>query len=143
MSTQRRVYRLQCMSCTNRAEGSRAHRDGFPSLAGSMQELAGSALFARSVDAQAGGGTASPVRSATHLANMATNSLQKDHRSIRLVRQGQLPQGSTAHRHSLSPISILSRSVRVHPTLPQDPAGNRRRAERHDGKRNLYLKHPA
>lgn len=143
MSTQRRVYRLQCRSCTNRAEEREAHRDGISSPAGNMQGLSFFAPFARVVDAHAGGETASPVRSATYRAKVATNSLQKDHRSIRLVRQGQPPQGSTAYRHPLSPSSILSGSARVHPTLPQDPAGNRRRAERHDGKRNLHFKHAA
>lgn len=143
MSTQRRAYRLQCMGCTNRAAEREANRDGIPSLAGSMQELSDPAPFARVVNTHAGGETASPWRLATPQAKVATNSLQKETHLARLVRQGHPFTGSTAHRSRLSPSSILSGSARVHPTLPQDPAANGRRAERHDGKGNLHFKHAA
>ena len=40
-------------------------------------------------------------------------------------------------------ISLLSGSASSHPALPQAPTGVRRRAERYDGKGNLYLQHAA
>ena len=143
MSTQRRVYRLQCMSCTNRAAEREAHRDGIPSRASSMQELSDPAPFARLVHAHAGGETASPRSLATTRAKTATNSLQEESRSVRLVQHSHPLKGSTAHWSFPSPNSILSGSAHVHPTLPQDPAANGRRAERYDGKGNLHFKHAA
>jgi len=44
---------------------------------------------------------------------------------------------------SLSHIPLPSGLLRLHPSLPQDPAGRRRWAERYDGKRDLYLQHAA
>ncbi len=142
MSTQRRAYRLQCMSCTNRAEEREANRDGSLSPA-TMRVLPSPAPFARVIHASVSGGTASPKRLVTQWAKVATNSLQKENRSVRFVRHGQPLHRSTAYRSSLSPNSILSGFARVHPTLPQDPAANGCRAERHDGKGNLHFKHAA
>jgi len=47
------------------------------------------------------------------------------------------------HRYSSPPISIPSGSAKIHPASPQAPADCCRRAERHDGKRDLYLQHAA
>jgi hypothetical protein len=82
-------------------------------------------------------------------APMAMTSLQKDPRSVGLVCPGTpsfrvVDVGSRAtRRHSLSPVSILSGSAPLHPTLPQDPAVDCGWAERHDGKGNLHFKHAA
>ena len=46
-------------------------------------------------------------------------------------------------RSSLPPIPFLSGLARLHLTLPHAPAGSSRRAERHDGKGNLYFVHAA
>jgi hypothetical protein len=40
-------------------------------------------------------------------------------------------------------IPIIPVCARLHPTLPQAPAGTVRWAERHDGKRDLYFQHAA
>ncbi len=48
-----------------------------------------------------------------------------------------------AHRPSLPHIPFLPVRTRLHPSLPQAPAGEVRWAERHDGKRDLYLQHAA
>jgi hypothetical protein len=138
MSTQRLVCRLQCMSYKNRA-GEREPLSGRMSL----KERFAPAPFARFHRALADGITAPPERLATIPARVATNSLQKDIHSVRLVRHDYFPQGSTAYRSSLSPISFLPGSALVHPTLPQAPAGTRLWAERYDGKRDLHFKHAA
>jgi len=47
------------------------------------------------------------------------------------------------HRYSSRPISIPSDSSKPLPASPQAPADNCLRAERHDGKRDLYFQHAA
>jgi len=64
----------------------------------------------------------------------------------RATRRYSSPAGSPRTDHRLraaDPISIPSDSSKSHPASPQAPADNRRRAERHDGKRDLYLQHAA
>jgi hypothetical protein len=90
---------------------------------------------------------------------LVANSLQKDHRAVRLVsndaacssrgtRLARPPRCRPVRQSppagsSLPPISFLTGSARLHLTLPQAPAGERRWAERQDGKGNLYFKHAA
>jgi hypothetical protein len=138
MSTQRRVCRSQCMSHQNRAGERGPLNDTM-----SSEERSAPALFTRFCRALADGKTAPPEGLATTPARVATNSLQKDIHSVRLVRHDYYPQGSTAYRSPLSPISFLTGSALVHPTLPQAPDGIRRWAERYDGKRDLHFKHAA
>jgi hypothetical protein len=141
MSTQRRVSRWQRTSCTERARAL-----GHPSPAPVTQ-------YDR---ACANSGTAPPGIPAW----LATNSLQTDHhieQFVRLVwlanRRGSPPLSGAGrcaatsipatHGSSFSPISIPSGFARLHPTLPQAPAGRRHWAERYDGKRDLHLQHAA
>ena len=142
MSTQRRVCRLQRMSRTNRVRERGALSDVILSQ-GRAQERSSPGPFARIDQAFANGVTAPPERLATRAARVATNSLQKDSFSVRLVRHGYSSQGSTAYRSSLSPISILPGFARSHLTLPQAPAVDCCWAERHDGKRDLHFQHAA
>jgi hypothetical protein len=86
---------------------------------------------------------------------MATNSLQLGHRFVHLerlllkdVRRGSPPFGAVRNPATgivtivrFPPLRIPSPPGRLFFTLPQVPAGYRRRAERYDGKRNLYLQH--
>jgi hypothetical protein len=52
--------------------------------------------------------------------------------------------GTPATYGSFPPhIPSLADFTRFHPTLPQDPTGIRRWAERYDGKRDLHLQHAA
>jgi hypothetical protein len=135
--------RWQHISCMNRAGA-----DGRSSLApvaryGYLRAIGLTAHPERfhPVDNELSPGT--PARS-------ATDSLQKDQRKVRflrhIVRHGYPPLGSRSaqpgfpsHGSSLSPISILPGSARLHLTLPQAPAGDRRWAERYDGKRDLHF----
>jgi hypothetical protein len=102
--------------------------------------------------ANASSGTARPKT----LVPLATNSLQKDHRIVPLVRQdarrGSPPLWTGSHeaygppaplRSCLSLLSVLSGSARLHPTLPYAPAGLSRWAERYDGQGNLHFEHAA
>jgi len=50
---------------------------------------------------------------------------------------------SVSPRSSLPPIPFPSGTTRLHLTLPQAPAAYQRRAERYDGKRDLYFLHAA
>lgn len=121
-----------------------------------------SAPFARHVCALAGGGTAplwSIVWSA--LAWLATKFLQSDQPLGKRVRPafeaertGSPPPPPSAcrlavlgkpvsPRSSLPPIPFPSGYPRLHVTLPQDPAADQRRAERYDGKRDLYFLYAA
>ena len=143
MSTQRRENRWQRTSCTGSA--------GAP-------EQVCSAPDARQVRAYANDGTAPPGIS----VRLATNSLQSDYRSNRIVRlvrffsldirRGSPPPGAgnrtdtgspATHGSPPPPIPFPSGFARIHPALPQIPAGIRRWAERYDGKRDLYLQHAA
>ena len=137
MSTQRRANRWQRTGSTKRA---------------AVLEISFPAPVVRSVRALANGGTAPPLYGAW----LATNSLQLDHRFLQLagqeIRRGSPPPGPghhtkysypATHGSSLRHIPFPSGSTRLHLTLSQDPTGNCRRAERYDGKRDLYLQHAA
>ena len=128
--------------------------------------MAHTALIARHDRANASDGTAPPgslrfCPSDQHLSpgitrRTATISLQKDYRIVLLVlqelRRGSPPFGAgigaeigtpANHGSSLPHIPSPSGFATLHPTLPQVLAGRRRRAERYDGKGNLYLQHAA
>ncbi len=59
---------------------------------------------------------------------------------------GEVPKDNSsaagARRSSLRHLSFPV-PARLHPALPQAPTGNRRWAERYDGKRDLYFQHAA
>ena len=87
---------------------------------------------------------------------LATNSLQLGYRIVQLVLQdlrhssppfGTGPGGETGtpatHGSSLPHISSPFCLARLHPTLPQVPAGKRLWTERYDGKRNMHFQHAA
>ena len=137
-------FRRQCTSCTERVEG--RGRSVFPSPA-------------RFGCAAAGGGTA-PLWSIIWSIGVwvATNFLQADLAigqrvpllltADRRVSPTHFPRigapGVTnSPRSSLPPIPFPSGLTRLHWTLPQAPAADQRRAERYDGKRDLYLLHAA
>ena len=153
MSTQRRVSRWQRTRCMERTEAL-----GHPSLAPDAQYG----------HARANSETAPPGKLIWfHLSDkdlspggpvmLATNSLQTDHHIEQLVVQdvccGSPPPGGAGrlaatgtraiHGSSLSHNPLLSGFARLHPTLPQDPAGRSCWAERYDGKRDLHLQHAA
>jgi hypothetical protein len=145
MSTQKRENRWQRMSCTERAGAG-----SFPLPSD----------LARYVCAIANGGTA-PLLSIfwSAYAWLATKFLQTDYPIRQLVR----PVPTARHRSSPPPrvgrraalgiqasprsslphISRLSGFAHFRRSLPQAPAGNHRRAERYDGKRDLYFQHAA
>jgi hypothetical protein len=145
MSTQKRENRWQHKSCTERA--------GVGSFPLPSQ-------IARYVCAVASGGTA-PLLSIVWSAYawLATKFLQMDYPIRQLVRpvsqakyRGTPPPrvgrraalGTQASpRSSLPHIPRLSGFGYFYRTLPQAPAGNHRRAERYDGKRDLYFQHAA
>jgi hypothetical protein len=145
MSTQKRENRWQRMSCRERA--------GVGSFPLPTQ-------FARHVCAIAKVGTA-PLLSIfwSAYAWLATKFLQMDYLIRQLVRpvsvarhRGSQPPGvvrraavgiQASPRSSLPHISLLSGFAHFRRSLPQVPAGNHRRAERYDGKRDLYFKHAA
>lgn len=91
------------------------------------------------------------------LAASATSPLQMDHPHTKFVWPVEAdrwasPESSgtaavsirQATRRTLLPlIPILSDSALSYQALPQDPAADSRRAERYDGKGNLYFKHAA
>jgi len=137
MSTQRRENRWQRTGCTKR---SAALEKSFP------------APVVQQVRALANGGTAPPQLG----TRVATISLYLDYRFVSVVcrdiRRGSPPLGAgcrtiisskTTHGLSLRHIPSPSGTARLHLTSSQDPAGYRRRAERYDGKRDLYLQHAA
>jgi len=141
MSTQRRANRMRTIGCMECAES---------------MELLSSAFSAQFDHAHASGGTA-PVELLTY--QLATNSLQSDHRNTQLVRlvllnirRGSPPPGAESHAvavtsksfgSSISHIPSLSGSARLHHSLPRVPAARSSRTERYDGKRDLYLQHAA
>jgi hypothetical protein len=137
MSTQRRENRWRRTGCTRRIGLSENFFWGAKAQCGSVN---------------ASGGTAPPGIPAW----LATNSLHLGYRTVQLVLQdlrhssppfGTGPGGETGtpatHGSSLPHISSPSCLTRLHPTLPQVPAGECRWAERYDGKRNLHLQHAA
>lgn len=149
MSTQRRASRWRRTNGTVRAE--------------ELEQIC-SASGTRYSRAVAHGGTA-PLMSIVWLAYawfhliewLVTNSLLSDlcfGMHVRLgIRSVSPPQGGAGrrweaatqatHRSSLPHIATIPARTRLHPTLPQAPAGKRRWAERYDGKRNLYFQHAA
>ncbi len=145
MSTQKRENRWQHTSCTERTQvGS------FPLPS----------PIVRYVCAVADGGTA-PLLSIfwSAMVWLATNFLQSDYPIRQLVppvtkaqhRGSPPPQVGrlavlgiqASPRSSLPHISRLSGFVQLHRPLPQAPYGKCRRAERYDGKRDLYFQHAA
>jgi len=96
-------------------------------------------------------------RSQTSTFRVATNSLPSDYcfetfaglgslrgsppRNGAGDRRLSIPQAT--RRSSLPHIPFNSVRARLHPPLPQAPAGRVRWAERHDGKRDLYFQHAA
>ena len=152
MSTQRREDRSQRTSCTERA--------------GVFGEAVASPI-ARCHRANASGRTAPPgIDPADHSGGdplplgiqrrLATNSLQPGNRTVMLVLQelrlGSPPFGAglgaeigtpAKHGSSLPHIPCPSGLAPLYRTLPRVPAGRRRRAERYDGKGNMYLQHAA
>ena len=160
MSTQKRVnwdtpatktrrrgprYRSQPIKCTNRAGV------GCIPLPGPI---------ARYVYTVANGRTA-PLLSIfwSAVAWVATKFLLSDHPTRQLVRpvlmadrRGSPPPRARSRaalgkqaspRSSIPHISYPSGFGRVHPPLPQAPDGPSRRAERYDGKRDMYFQHAA
>ncbi len=63
--------------------------------------------------------------------------------SLRTVFRLQDLAGTGLRPPGADLISLLSGSASSHPALPQAPTGRRRRAERYDGKGNLYLQYAA
>ncbi len=137
MGTQRRENRWQRTSCTERA-GISAENFLLP--------------VAQLIRAQASGGTAPPV----FWAWLATISLHLEYRIGQLVRQdnrrGSPPPGAGRRPVTATPATLASSFplipfpsgfARIHPTLPQVPAGESRWTERYDGKGNLHLQHAA
>ena len=152
MSTQRREDRWQRTSCTASAGASRAHGGVFSPLRRRAPGQAIPSPFALYGCANASVGTAPPGFS----ARTATISLQSGYRIVQLVlqylRRGTPPLGAGSgaetgtpanHGSSLPHIPDPSGLAPLHRTLPQVPAGRRHRAERYDGKGNLYLQHAA
>jgi hypothetical protein len=156
MSTQRRASRQQRLYCTVRAETSGNPGDGSLSQGWKVSEF-GSAFGARyrAVD----GGRTAPMMSTlwSLFIWLATNFLLRDHQFPtfeRLDRQCSSPPriglgDSTAAKlpttqgSSILHIPNFPARTRIHHSLPHAPAGQRRWAERYDGKRNLYFKHAA
>ena len=157
MSTQKRENRWQRKSCTERmgvlggqswSRGRITRNDPCPTH------------VARFVSVVANGQTAPLVSILwSAFAWLATKFLPSDHHLGQLVRpvlkadrRGSAPPrvpnraalGTQASpRSSLPHIPYPSGSLRLHPTLPYAPAGYRRRAERYDGKRDMYFQHAA
>ena len=157
MSTQKRENRWHRKSCTERrgvlggqswSRGRTIRNDPRPSQ------------VARFACAVANGQTAPLVSILwSAFAWMATKFLRSDYLLGQLVRpvlkadrRGSAPPrvpnraalGTQASpRSSLPHIPYPSGSPRLRPTLPHAPAGHRRRAERYDGKRDMYFQHAA
>ena len=157
MSTQKRESRWQRRSCSERTcvLGGRFWSRGRTSWNGPHPTH-----VARFACAVANGQTA-PLMSILWLtfAWMATKFLRSDHLLGQLVRpvltadrrgappprvRSRAAMGTQASpRSSLPHIPYPSGSAGFHPTLPHAPAGRRRRAERYDGKRDMYFEHAA
>jgi hypothetical protein len=152
MSTQRRENRWRRTDCTRRIGLSEKFFWSFKAKRGCVN---------------ASGGTAPPgIPACFHPRDenpspgapewLATNSLQLGYRIVQLVlqdlRHGSPPFGTgpggeagtpATHGASLPHISSPSCLTRIHPTLPQVPAGKCRWAERYDGKGNMHFQHAA
>ena len=160
MSTQKRENRWQRITCTERAgipgaPGDRASSSGLSGWA-----LPSPANVARYVCAIASGGTAPFMSMVLSVwVWLATKFLQTDQPIRQLVRpalkahrRGSPPPGACRHavlgtlaspRSSLPPIPFPPGFAPFRLHLPQAPAGYRRRAERYDGKGNMYLLYAA
>jgi hypothetical protein len=118
------------------------------------------AHIARYVFAAAKGRTAPLVSIVwSALAWVATKFLHSDHHIGQLVRpvlkadrRGSPPPGVASRaalgkqaspRSSLPHIPYPSGLASIHRILPHAPAGDHRRAERYDGKRDMYFQHAA
>ena len=170
MSTQRRAHRTSPATKIRRGE-LRFRRDRASIERAETLEL-GSALEARLGHAPFRGITA-PLLSILWLAwawlhssdetlqetadRVATKSLLSDHRSETFaglgLRRSTTPPGGVRGpsesvpraipRSSLLHIPHSPARTRLHTTLPHVPVGKVRRAERHDGKRDLYFQYAA
>jgi len=158
MSRQRREDRFTPATETgNRSRGIRWQRAHCMSLVVAMREFDPGLKSSRG-RAMGCPETARP----TGLAMSATTSLQMDHphRKFVLIVRSEVqdttrwtpPKESAdtavsirraTRRTFLSLIPIPSDSALLRQTLPHDPAGHSRRAERYDGKGNLHFKHAA
>jgi hypothetical protein len=157
MSTQKRESRWQRKSCTERTGvfGGQSWSQG--RTTGNDPRPTHVARFASAI---ANGQTAPLVSILwSAFAWMATKFLRSDHLLGQLVRpvlkadrRGSAPPrvpnraalGTHASpRSSLPYLPYPSGSPGFHPTLPHAPAGWRRRAERYDGKRDMYFQHAA
>jgi hypothetical protein len=157
MSTQKRESRWQRKSCTERTGvfGGRSWPSGR-----TTRNDPRPTHVARFACAVANGQTA-PLMSIlwSAFAWMATKFLRPDHLLGQLVRpvltadrrgappprvRSRAAMGTQASpRSSLPHIPYPSGSACLHPTLPHAPEGHRRRAERYDGKRDMYFQHAA
>ncbi len=139
---------------------SSAPGDRYSSLGWSGRAIPCPAPIARYVYALANGGTAPLVSIVWSMwAWLATKFLQSDQPIRQLVqpalkvnRRGSPPPGAgrraafgipASPRSSLPPIPFPSGFAPLHQTLPQAPVGYRHRAERYDGKRDMYFLHAA
>ena len=145
MSTQKRENRFRSTNCTERAPA---------------RTFISPAEAARQVCARTGGGTA-PLMSILWVAFawMATKFLHADQMfrlpvqpRTRAGRPGSPPKPAppgqvhglpVSPQSFLPPIPVLSGSLPLPVTLPHAPAAKERRAERQDGKRDLYFLHAA
>ena len=162
MSTQKRASRSSRAAGCCRESWRRWQRTSCTERAGGRGHLVPPSL-ARFGCADAGGITAPLLLILWSIgAWMATNFLHVDSpigQRVRLVfragrRVSPPPSGAICPRpgalgapvfprSSLPPIPFPSGPTRLHWTLPQAPAADQRRAERHDGKRDLYFLHAA
>ncbi len=170
MSTQRRADRMRTTDCM----------DGSESLELSSSAFLVSAFSAQYGHAHASGGTApmgffptrfhpidkvdagAPFRVVASLGTaeqLATNSLQSDYRSTRMVRlvflnirRGSPPAGAGGRAAAVTLKSFGSSFphipsstglARLHLSLPRVPAALSCRTERYDGKRDMYFQHSA
>jgi hypothetical protein len=155
MSTQRRANRKR-LYCTIRAEASGITGDESSSQRSNNPDF-GSA-FATPYRAVDYGRTAPMISTFWSLFIwLATNSLLTDYQLPKLERfhrQRSSPaQGGPGDATAVKPLATQRSSIlhipnfpartRIHLSLPHAPAGQRRWAERYDGKRNLYFKHAA
>jgi hypothetical protein len=157
MSTQKRESRWQRKSCTERTGVLGGQSWSRVRIFRNDPRPTHVARFASAI---ANGQTAPLVSILwSAFAWMATKFLRSDHLLGQLVRpvlkadrRGSAPPrvpnraalGTQASpRSSLPYIPYPSGSARLHPTLPHAPAGHRRRAERYDGKRDMYFQHAA
>ena len=160
MSTQKRENRWQRKTCTERTIESGNPGDRSSSSGRSGRAIPCPASIARNFSAIANGGTAPLTSIVWSLwAWLATKFLQSDQPIRQLVqpvlkanRRGSPPPGAgrraalgipASPRSSLPPIPFPSGFAPLHLPLPQAPVGYRHRAERYDGKRDMYFLHAA